>query len=196
MRRRSGGCRGWCWCRGRPGWGSRGWGGSSRSTSTGWPGPCGGIGGGACRMGRGWRSGRWARLSGSGWVSRRRIRPAWRRGSWRRGWRSSFPGRVSGSMWGCGWGGCWAWPRRGTAGCRWRGRSCSRGGGCFSSGWRRRGRWCCWWRMPSTPIAACWISLIIWWTGRGTCRCSCWCSPARSWIRPGRGSVPGVTAPG
>ena len=35
MRRRTGGCRGWCWCPGRPGWASRGWAGSSTSTSTG-----------------------------------------------------------------------------------------------------------------------------------------------------------------
>ena len=29
------GCRGWCWSPGRPGWASRGWAGSSRSTRTG-----------------------------------------------------------------------------------------------------------------------------------------------------------------
>ena len=39
-----------------------------------------------------------------------------------------------------------------------RGRSCSPGGGCFSSGWRRCSRWCCWWRTPSTPMRGCWIS--------------------------------------
>ena len=58
---RSGGCRGWCWCPGRPGWASRGWAGSSRSTSMAWWRRCGGTGAGACRMGRGWRSGRWPR---------------------------------------------------------------------------------------------------------------------------------------
>ena len=41
------------------------------------------------------------------------------------------------------------------------GRSCSRGGGCSSSGWRRSTRWCCWWRTPSTPTRGCWTSWTI-----------------------------------
>ena len=57
----------------RPGWESPGWAGSSRSTLTGWRRRCGGTGAGACPTGRGWRSGRWPRSSGSGWASRRRT---------------------------------------------------------------------------------------------------------------------------
>ena len=106
--------------RARPGWASRGWAGSSRSTSMAWRRRCGGTGAGACPTGRGWRSGRWPRWSGSGWASPRRTRPRPRRGSWPRGWTGSSPTRVSGRMWGRGWAGCSAWPRRGTAGPRWR----------------------------------------------------------------------------
>ena len=96
---------------------------------------CGGTGAGACPTARGWRSGRWPRSSGSGWASPRKTRPRLPRPSWPRGWRSSFPIRPSGRMWGCGWAGCSASLSRGTPGRRWRGRSCSRGGGCSSSGW-------------------------------------------------------------
>jgi hypothetical protein len=52
-------------------------------------------------------------------------------------------------------------PFAGDGGGRWPGRSCSPDGGCSSSGWPRRARRCCWWRMPSTPMRACWISWII-----------------------------------
>ena len=69
----------------RPAWASRGWAGSSRSTSTGWRRRCGGTGGGACPTARGWRSGRWPRSSGSGWVSPKKTRPRWPRPSWPEG---------------------------------------------------------------------------------------------------------------
>ena len=69
--------------------------------------------------------------------------------------------RASGRMSGRGWAGCWASRSPGMAGGRWRGRSCSPGGGCSSSGSPRRARWCCWSRMPSTPTRGCWISWII-----------------------------------
>ena len=36
MPRRTGGCRGWCWCPARPGWASPGWAGSSSNTLTAW----------------------------------------------------------------------------------------------------------------------------------------------------------------
>ena len=91
MRRRSGGCRGWCWCPGRPGWASRGWAGSSRSTSTAWRRRCGGTGAGACPTGRGWRSGRWPRSCASGWASPRKTRPRPPRASWPPGWTGIVP---------------------------------------------------------------------------------------------------------
>ena len=68
---------------------------------------------------------------------------------------------VSAGMSGCGWAGCSAWPRRETTGPRWPGRSCSPDGGCSSSGWRPRTRWCWWWRTPTTPTPACWTSWTI-----------------------------------
>jgi len=74
------------------------------------------------------------------------------------------------------------------------GRSCSRAGGCSSSGWQRRSRLSCWSRTPSTPIAGCSTFWTISSTGRGTCPSSCWCSRGPSSARPGRGSVPGGTA--
>ena len=97
MRRRTGGCRGWCWCPGRPGWASRGWAGSSRSTPMAWRRTCGGTGAGACPTGRGWRSGRWPRSSGSGWASPRKTRRG-RRGQAGGGWTGSSPIRPSGRM--------------------------------------------------------------------------------------------------
>jgi class 3 adenylate cyclase len=80
------------------------------------------------------------------------------------------------------------------AGGRWPGRSCSPGGGCSLSGSPRRARWCCWSRMPSTLMRACWTSWITWSTGPGTCPSTCWCSPGPTWARPGRGSAPAATA--
>ena len=79
----------------------------------------------------------------------------------------------------------------GDGGGSWRGKSCTPGGGCSSSGSRRCTRWCCWSRMPNTPIARCWTSSITWSTGCGTCRCRL--ALARpEWARPGRGSAPGA----
>ena len=78
-----------------------------RSTSTGWRRRCGGTGGGACPMARGWRSGHWRRSSASGWASRRRTRPIPPRASWPAGWTGSCLTRGSGPMSGCGWAGCW-----------------------------------------------------------------------------------------
>ena len=66
---------------GPPGWASRGWAGSSRSTWTAWRPRCGGTGAGACPTGREWRSGPWPRSSGSGWASPRRTQPRWPRPS-------------------------------------------------------------------------------------------------------------------
>ena len=53
-RLRSVASRGWWWCRARRGWASRGWVGSSRSTSTVWPTRCGGIAVGVCPMATVW----------------------------------------------------------------------------------------------------------------------------------------------
>ena len=52
---------------------------------------CGGTGAGACPTGRGWRSGRWPRSSGSGWASPRKTPPRPRRPSWPRAWTGSSP---------------------------------------------------------------------------------------------------------
>ena len=98
---------------------------------------CGGTGAGACPTARGWRSGRWPRSSGSGWASPRKTPPRRRRPSWPRGWTGSSAIRVSGPTSARGWAGCSASLLRGTAGSRWRGRSCSPAGGCSSSGWPR-----------------------------------------------------------
>jgi class 3 adenylate cyclase len=66
---------------GPAGWASPGWAGSSTSTSAGSRSQCGGTGDGACRTGKGWRSGPWLKLSGSGWPSAKRTRPRWPRAS-------------------------------------------------------------------------------------------------------------------
>src|SRR3984957_17975530 len=118
----------------------------------------GGTGAGACPTGRGWRAGRWPRSSGSVWASGRRIRPRPRRASSKRGWPGTWPTRVSAGMWRCGWADCSAWPLRGIRGRRCRGRNCSPGGGCSSSGWRPGIRWCCWSRTPTTPTPGWWSS--------------------------------------
>jgi AAA ATPase domain len=62
---------------------------------------------------------------------------------------------------GRGWAGCSASLLRAMARARWAGRSCSPGGGCSSSGWPRRSRWCWWSRTPSTPTPGCSTSSII-----------------------------------
>ena len=113
---RAAGAAAWWWCPGRPGWASRGWAGSSRSTSTGWRNRCGGTGAGACPTATGWRSGRWPRSCASGWASRRKTPPTSPRPSWPTGWTGLFPIRVSGRMWGCGWAACSASPFAGDGG--------------------------------------------------------------------------------
>ena len=83
-----------------------------------------------------------------------------------------FPIPVSGRTWASGWVGCWVSGRpTGRAPCP--GRSCSRGGGYSSNAWRPSLRWSCWWRTPSTPIAACWTSWTTWSTGPRTCPSTC-----------------------
>ena len=79
----------------------------------------GGTGAGACPTGRGWRSGRWPRSSGSGFPSPKRTRPRWRRASWRPGWTGWCRTRPSGPTSVRGWAGarrelCRRW--RGAAG--------------------------------------------------------------------------------
>ena len=106
---------------------------------------CGGTGAGACPTGRGWRSGRWPRSSGSGWASPRRNREV-AAGKLAKGLaRGSWPTRPSagtsalrlGRLLGVA-------ARQGTTGPRCRGRNCSPGGGCSSPGWLPCPRWRCW----------------------------------------------------
>src|SRR5262249_18588585 len=97
------------WRRGGGGWECahrrRGWGGSLRSTPTGWRGNCGGTGADACRMGRGWRSGRWRRSCGSGWASPRMTPRQLLPGSWPTAWTGMCPIRGSGPTSACAWAG-------------------------------------------------------------------------------------------
>ena len=85
-------------------------------------------------------------------------------------------------------------PSEAMAGRRFRGRSFSPAGGCFSSG-SPHSRWCWWSRTPNTPMPGCWTSWTISLTGPGICLSMCWCLPARSLASRGRGSAPGATAP-
>ena len=100
--------------------------------------------------------------------------------SWPRGSSASFPTLGSAPTSECALADCWAWLSRRMAVLRWRGRSCSRGGGCSSSDWRIHSQWFCWSRTLTTLTQDCLISSIISSTGPVTCRFTCWYLPAQS----------------
>ena len=97
---------------GRPGWASRGWAGSSRSTSMAWPEQVWWHRGRCLSYGEGVAF--WALAE----IVRQRLGiaeedpPEVAAASWPRGWTGSFPTLVSGRMWVCGWAGCSASPLR------------------------------------------------------------------------------------
>ena len=178
---------GWCSCRDRPGWASPGSGGSSRSTSTGWP------------SGIYWHRGRCLSY-GEGvafWALTEIVRQ-------RLGIAEEDPSETAATKLAEGLETfvpdaserAYVGPRAGTAprgdGRRryrrqlWRARSCSPGGGCSSSAWPRAIPSSSSSRTPSTPTPECSTSWTTWSIGLGTRRSSCWCSPAPSSTIPAR----------
>jgi len=124
-------------------------------------GGCGGTGAGACPTEKGWRSGRWPRLSASGWASPRKTWPKPPPPSWPPGLTGSSLTPANGPSSVPGWLACSvsALSESASADQAGRGaRNCSPGGGFSSSGSRRSSRWCCRSRTPSTPTPGCWTS--------------------------------------